>query len=238
VGHGAPRSVRARSAGNVGHTVIAPPFCRRRCDASPEGLVRIRGTAASLGLTEVPRRRCDWVACTSGRARRLRTPSAWLTLGPSTRWAPAVTAMTTPWPSQSTDCTRSSSSAAGGSDGRVEEVELATAAWVDRSNQRRLHLACADLRPAELEAAYARPRNVPSVAWYPRSSVSIRRGRLTDLLANGGSPQVVIATWQIRPAGSGDAGHILSVSDEATVWLVDHGLSGQWGEDPPSLPPQ
>lgn len=44
----------------------------------------------------------------------------------------------------------------------------------------------------------------------------------------------VIATWEIRPARSGDAAQILSVSDEATVWLVDHGLSGQWGEHPPS----
>ena len=43
-----------------------------------------------------------------------------------------------------------------------------------------------------------------------------------------GSPQVMVATWQIRPARSGDAAHILSVSDEATVWLVDHGLSDQW----------
>ena len=44
----------------------------------------------------------------------------------------------------------------------------------------------------------------------------------------------MIATWQIRPARLGDATHILSVSDEATVWLVDHGLSNQWGGDPPS----
>src|SRR5271157_1542528 len=49
-----------------------------------------------------------------------------------------------------------------------------------------------------------------------------------------GSPQVMIATWQIRPAGSGDAAHILSVSDEATLWLVDRGLSDQWGGEPPS----
>ena len=42
------------------------------------------------------------------------------------------------------------------------------------------------------------------------------------------------ATWQMRPARPGDAAQILSVSDEATVWLVDHGLSGQWGEHPPS----
>jgi len=47
----------------------------------------------------------------------------------------------------------------------------------------------------------------------------------------------MVATWQIRPARSGDAAHILSVSDEATVWLVDHGLSDQWGGEPPSSEP-
>jgi GNAT superfamily N-acetyltransferase len=42
------------------------------------------------------------------------------------------------------------------------------------------------------------------------------------------------ATWKIRPAVSGDAEHILSVSDEATLWLVEHGRSEQWGAEPPS----
>lgn len=45
------------------------------------------------------------------------------------------------------------------------------------------------------------------------------------------------ATWQIRPAVSGDAEHILSVSDEAAAWLVEHGLSEQWGAEPPSSEP-
>ena len=36
----------------------------------------------------------------------------------------------------------------------VEEVELATAAWVDWWNQRRLHSACGDVPPAEYEATY------------------------------------------------------------------------------------
>ena len=44
----------------------------------------------------------------------------------------------------------------------------------------------------------------------------------------------MIATWQIRPAKSGDAAQILAVSDEATLWLVDHGLSDQWGGEAPS----
>ncbi len=38
----------------------------------------------------------------------------------------------------------------------VEEVELATAGWVDWWNERRLHSACGDIPPAEFEAAYAR----------------------------------------------------------------------------------
>lgn len=36
----------------------------------------------------------------------------------------------------------------------VEQVELATAAWVDFWNHRRLHEACGYLPPAEFEAAY------------------------------------------------------------------------------------
>jgi GNAT superfamily N-acetyltransferase len=47
----------------------------------------------------------------------------------------------------------------------------------------------------------------------------------------------VTAIWQIRPAVSGDAEDILNVSDEATVWLVEHGMSEQWGAEPPSSEP-
>jgi putative transposase len=36
----------------------------------------------------------------------------------------------------------------------VEQVELATAGWVDFWNTRRLHSACGDVPPAEFEAAY------------------------------------------------------------------------------------
>ncbi len=36
----------------------------------------------------------------------------------------------------------------------VEQVELATAVWVDRWNTQRLHSACGDIPPAEFEAAY------------------------------------------------------------------------------------
>jgi hypothetical protein len=35
----------------------------------------------------------------------------------------------------------------------------------------------------------------------------------------------------------GDAQDILSASDEATRWLVEHGLSEQWGAEPPSSEP-
>jgi|BarGraIncu00222A_1022003.scaffolds.fasta_scaffold72816_2 ribosomal protein S18 acetylase RimI-like enzyme len=41
----------------------------------------------------------------------------------------------------------------------------------------------------------------------------------------------------MRPAVSGDAEDILNVSDEATVWLLEHGLSEQWGAEPPSSEP-
>ena len=36
----------------------------------------------------------------------------------------------------------------------VEQVELATARWVDWWNTQRLHSACGDVPPAEFEAAY------------------------------------------------------------------------------------
>jgi protein-tyrosine phosphatase len=42
------------------------------------------------------------------------------------------------------------------------------------------------------------------------------------------------SAWQIRPAASGDAEHILSVTDAATAWLVEHGLADQWGAEAPS----
>ncbi len=45
------------------------------------------------------------------------------------------------------------------------------------------------------------------------------------------------ATWQIRSAVSGDGTDILEVSDEATVWLVEHGMSEQWGAEAPSSEP-
>lgn len=36
--------------------------------------------------------------------------------------------------------------------------------------------------------------------------------------------------WQIRRANLQDAPQILDVSDQATVWLVEHGFGQQWGE--------
>ena len=41
----------------------------------------------------------------------------------------------------------------------------------------------------------------------------------------------------MRPAVFGDAENILNVSDEATVWLLEHGMSEQWGAEPPSAEP-
>ncbi len=46
----------------------------------------------------------------------------------------------------------------------VADVELATAAWVDWWNQRRLHGACGDIPPAEFEAAFARREEMTSAA--------------------------------------------------------------------------
>jgi putative transposase len=47
----------------------------------------------------------------------------------------------------------------------LEQVELATAGWVDFWNERRLHSACGDVPPAECEAAYhARQRATEAAA--------------------------------------------------------------------------
>ena len=46
----------------------------------------------------------------------------------------------------------------------VEQVELATASWVDWWNRERLHGACGRIPPAEFEAAYARGLEVPTAA--------------------------------------------------------------------------
>jgi putative transposase len=46
----------------------------------------------------------------------------------------------------------------------VEQVELATAEWVDWWNHGRLHGACGRIPPAEFEAAYARGLEVPTAA--------------------------------------------------------------------------
>ena len=46
----------------------------------------------------------------------------------------------------------------------LEEVELATAEWVDWWNHRRLHSACGNIPPVEFEAAYARRLEVTAAA--------------------------------------------------------------------------
>jgi putative transposase len=46
----------------------------------------------------------------------------------------------------------------------VEQVELATAEWVDFWNTRRIHSACGDIPPAEFEAAYHANREVTAAA--------------------------------------------------------------------------
>ena len=46
----------------------------------------------------------------------------------------------------------------------VEQVELATAEWVDWWNRERIHGACGGIPPVEFEAAYARQTEVPTAA--------------------------------------------------------------------------
>jgi putative transposase len=46
----------------------------------------------------------------------------------------------------------------------IEEVELATAEWVDWFNHRRLYQYCGDIPPAALEAAYYAQRRRPAAS--------------------------------------------------------------------------
>jgi hypothetical protein len=43
--------------------------------------------------------------------------------------------------------------------------------------------------------------------------------------------------WHIRLAAPDEVEAIIELSDEASTWLVDHGLSGHWGPGPPSSDP-
>ena len=51
----------------------------------------------------------------------------------------------------------------------LDDVEIATLEWVDWHNHRRLHTACADLTPAEVEEAYYRHKAAPTEELLPTS---------------------------------------------------------------------
>jgi putative transposase len=51
----------------------------------------------------------------------------------------------------------------------LDDVEIATLEWVDWHNNRRLHTACADLTPAELEDVYYRQHPALAEALVPTS---------------------------------------------------------------------
>jgi putative transposase len=49
----------------------------------------------------------------------------------------------------------------------IEDVELATARWIDWINHRRLYEYCGDVSPVEFEAAYYPERRRPAAGWDP-----------------------------------------------------------------------
>jgi putative transposase len=61
----------------------------------------------------------------------------------------------------------------------LEQVELATAEWVDWWNQRRFHSADGDLPPAEYEALYYRQRDTIDVASIQAAESPQNSARLT-----------------------------------------------------------
>jgi putative transposase len=56
----------------------------------------------------------------------------------------------------------------------IEEVELATAEWVDWFNHRRLYEYCGDVPPVELEAAHYTQRRPQRTAYCSDSNAPLR----------------------------------------------------------------
>ena len=101
---------------------------------------------------------------------------------PSEAWA---TRTTTRWPSRSTPPTRASSSEGPGQGPwrNVDDVELATLAWVTGTTPQRLHEYLGYVPPAEFEAAYAAQQTDQELVGI-NSRVSIEGG-FGDLVAGG-----------------------------------------------------
>ena len=94
----------------------------------------------------------------------------------STRWVPlppsgrSATAMTTPWPNRSWGSSRPSSTGTlphlatnGGPWKGLDDLEIATCAWVSWFNEERLHSELDDRTPEEFEAEY-RHKSQPDAA--------------------------------------------------------------------------
>jgi putative transposase len=60
----------------------------------------------------------------------------------------------------------------------IEDVELATARWVDWFNHHRLYEYCGDISPVDLETAYPlNTRDQPPAEFSPRKVCGLARGR-------------------------------------------------------------
>ena len=82
----------------------------------------------------------------------------------------SATATTTPWPNRSWGCSKRSYTATlqaladnGGPWKGLDDLEIATCAWVAWFNEERLHSELGDRTPAEFETDY-RHRSQPHVA--------------------------------------------------------------------------
>jgi len=86
--------------------------------------------------------------------RRSGSATASAKLGSNPRLERSAGPMTTPWPRRSTACTKTELIRPRKPWRTIEEVELATAEWVDWFDHRRLYENCSDVPPLELETAY------------------------------------------------------------------------------------
>ena len=96
----------------------------------------------------------------------------------------------------------------------VEQVELATSAWVHWWNTQRLHGACGDVPPAEYEAAYRATQQVAAAARTPSIEPPRNPGRFTDMR----SPRVGDVDERPLPG--------LRCSDPTLARSEDRGLPG------------
>ena len=103
----------------------------------------------------------------------------------------SATATTTPWPNRSWGFSRPSCTATpaalaqnGGPWKGLDDLEIATCAWVSWFNEERLHSELGDQTPAEFEADYRRRSSARRGMREPKPEPPLHPGRFTWRIAS------------------------------------------------------